>query len=152
VHIAERHGTRQATSGQAINYSGIPLIVTGWSGLCAEGLAVPRGFVTARRSYEREADALTIQIMARTGIDPHAMVRYTERVQPPPSSTPSPTLSTHLPRDERVAIMTSAISDLPAIQYGASADGDFVAAREEARRFVPPHSPTPPSLRRKTPE
>src|SRR5262245_17734472 len=47
VHIAERHGT-QATRGQAVNYAGVPLIfMGGWGGFCAEGLAVPRGFVAA---------------------------------------------------------------------------------------------------------
>jgi predicted Zn-dependent protease len=147
AHIVERHGTGRVTRGEVTKDASIPLIfMGGWGGSCTEGVAIPRGFVTARMNYEREADAMAIQIMAGAGFDPHALLRYTERVL---SSTSSSTLPTHLPRDERIATITAAISKLPAAQYAASSDADFVAAREEVRLSVQAHRRTPPSLRRK---
>src|ERR687884_102456 len=45
AHIAARHGTRQATRGELVNYASIPLIfMGGWAGYAirqAAGLAVP---------------------------------------------------------------------------------------------------------------
>jgi beta-barrel assembly-enhancing protease len=151
AHIAVRQATQQATRGQEANYASGPLIfVGGWGVSCTEG-PVPLGFVAARRNYEREADILAIEALARAGINPNALVRYTERVQPAPSSILSGKWSAHLPRDERIGIMTSAISKLPATQYAAPADEDFVAARAEVSRLVEPHRPTPPSLWHKRP-
>src|SRR5258708_19857318 len=47
AHVAARHGTRQATRGQIINYASIPLIfMAGWTGypiLPAPGLPIPLG-------------------------------------------------------------------------------------------------------------
>src|SRR5437879_13364529 len=41
-HIAQRHGTRQATRGTMVNYSSVPLICMG--GGCSEWRAIPLGF------------------------------------------------------------------------------------------------------------
>jgi predicted Zn-dependent protease len=154
AHIAERHGTRQATRGQVINYASVPLVfMGGWAG-CASGAAVPLGFLKFQQNFERQADFLAVQAMARAGFDPNALVRYIERVQPPPPpSTEASTAPSPLPtRDQRIAVMMSGISQLPATQYTSPANGEFEVAREEIRRFAPPHRPTPPSLRRKAPE
>src|ERR1700719_4161509 len=49
-HVAARHGTRQATKGQIVNYGTIPLIfLGGWTGYAIRqgmGLAIPMGFLT----------------------------------------------------------------------------------------------------------
>jgi beta-barrel assembly-enhancing protease len=46
AHVAARHGTRQATRGQIINYASLPLIfMGGWTGYAiyqGAGLAIPR--------------------------------------------------------------------------------------------------------------
>src|SRR5437588_1624080 len=60
AHVAARHGTRQATRGQLINYGSIPLIfLGGWTGYAIRqgaGLAIPLGFLTFSRGFESEAD------------------------------------------------------------------------------------------------
>jgi predicted Zn-dependent protease len=58
AHGAARHGTRQATRGQIINYASLPLIfMGGWTGYAiyqGAGLAIPLGFLTFSVSF-REA-------------------------------------------------------------------------------------------------
>jgi predicted Zn-dependent protease len=53
AHVAARHGTRQATRGQIVNYASIPLIfMGGWTGYAIRqgaGLAIPMGFLTFSR-------------------------------------------------------------------------------------------------------
>src|SRR5215467_14565344 len=60
AHVAARHGTRQATRGQIVNYGSIPLIfLGGWTGYAIRqgmGLAIPMGFLTFSRAFESEAD------------------------------------------------------------------------------------------------
>lgn len=152
-HIAERHETRQATRGQIINYANVPLVFMGNSTGCASDAAIPLGFLKFQQDFERQADFLAVQAMARAGFDPNALVRYIERVQPatPPSPGGSTALSALPARDLRIAVMMSGISTLPATRYTSPANGEFEAAREEIRRFVPPPRPTPPSLKLKTP-
>src|SRR6201993_2779274 len=58
AHVAARHGTRQATRGQLINYGSIPLIfLGGWAGYAvrqAMAIAVPIGFLKFSRGLEME--------------------------------------------------------------------------------------------------
>ncbi len=85
AHVAARHGTRQATRGQLVNYGSIPLIfMGGWVGYAvrqAAGLAVPLGFLKFSRGFEREADMLGLQYMYKTGYDPTAFVDFFEKIQ-----------------------------------------------------------------------
>src|SRR5579871_5758634 len=64
AHVAARHGTRQATRGQLVNYGTLPLIfMGGWAGYAvrqAMTLAIPMGFLKFSRSMEVEADLLEI--------------------------------------------------------------------------------------------
>jgi predicted Zn-dependent protease len=147
-HIAQRHGTRQATRGQIVNYSSIPLIFVG--GRCA-GQAIPLGFVAMQRQAELEADSLAVQAMARAGFDPEALVRYVERL--PATSTGAITKAySPMPEpDRRIAAMRSAIAKLPRVEYAAGAPGEFAAVQREVRPAAE-SAPTPPSLIRKRPE
>src|SRR5450432_971654 len=58
AHVAARHGTRQATRGQLINYGSIPLIfLGGWTGYAIRqgaSLAIPMGFLSFSRGMESE--------------------------------------------------------------------------------------------------
>jgi len=84
AHVAARHGTRQATRGQIINYASIPLIfMGGWTGYAIRqgaGLAIPLGFLTFSRGFESEADYLGLQYLYKAGYDPGSFVDFFEKI------------------------------------------------------------------------
>ena len=148
-HIAQRHGTRQATRGTMVNYSSVPLIFMG--GGCSEGHAIPLGFMASQRSAELEADFLAIQTIARAGFNPRALMQYLRRVQVQPAGAISKAYSSLPDRDQRLAAMLSAIEKLPTVDYAAVAPAEFAAARQELRSLTKPRRPQhPPTLMRKT--
>jgi predicted Zn-dependent protease len=148
-HIAQHHGIRQLRA-QPVNTGHTPLIfMGGWAGGSPDGLAVPLGFLTSMRSNEREADVLAVQLMAQSGFDPEALVRYIERVQPPVGNT-AKAFSVLPDRDQRVAGIRHAIGNLPPSNYAAPGE-EFLAVQREVqdlmeRRSVPA---VPPTLKRK---
>ncbi len=85
AHVAARHGTRQATRGDLVNYGSIPLIfMGGWAGYAARqaaSLAIPLGFLKFSRGFEREADMLGLQYMYKAGYDPTSFVNFFEKIQ-----------------------------------------------------------------------
>jgi predicted Zn-dependent protease len=85
AHVAARHGTRQATRGELINYASIPLIfMGGWAGYAirsAAQLAVPLGFLKFSRGMETEADQLGLAYLYKSGYDPIAFVDFFERIE-----------------------------------------------------------------------
>src|SRR6185437_2231148 len=84
AHVAARHGTRQATKGEIINYATLPLIfVGGGIGLAGRSLAevaIPLGFLKFSRGDEREADYLGVQYMYESGYDPQAFTEMFEKL------------------------------------------------------------------------
>ena len=109
AHVAARHGTRQATRGQLINYGTIPLIFAGgWAGYAvrqAVGLAVPLGFLKFSRNMEAEADLLGLQYMYKSGYDPTEFVNFFERIQTLEKKKPgavSKLFSTHPMTNDRI--------------------------------------------------
>src|SRR6266540_3232444 len=85
AHVAARHGTRQATKGQIINYATIPLIfMGGWTGYAIRqgvGVAIPLGFLKFTQTMETEADYLGLQYLYKSGYDPTAFVDFFEKIQ-----------------------------------------------------------------------
>jgi predicted Zn-dependent protease len=109
AHVAARHGTRQATRGQLINIATIPLIfMGGWTGYAIyEGasVAIPLGFLTFSRAFEREADYLGLQYMYKAGYDPTSFVDFFEKIETMEKRKPgtiSKVFSTHPMTDDRI--------------------------------------------------
>ena len=84
AHVAARHGTKQATRGELIDYASIPLLFTGgWAGFAARraiGLAVPTGLLRFSRGMETEADRLGLEYLYRSGYDPVACIDFFEKM------------------------------------------------------------------------
>lgn len=119
AHVAARHGTRQATRGSIINYASIPLIfMGGWTGYAIRqgaGLAIPIGFLTFSRGFEREADNLGLQYLYKAGYDPNAFVDFFEKIQSLEKKKPgsiSKVFSTHPMTDDRIKNSQKNIQEL----------------------------------------
>ena len=119
AHVAARHGTRQATRGQIINYASIPLIfMGGWTGYAIRqgaGLAIPLGFLTFSRGFESEADYLGLQYMYKAGYDPTAFVDFFEKIQSLEKKKPgtmAKVFSTHPMTDDRIKAAQKNISTI----------------------------------------
>src|SRR3954470_23784785 len=119
AHVAARHGTRQATRGQLINYASIPLIfMGGWTGYAIRqgaGLAIPMGFLTFSRGFEREADYLGLQYLYKSGYDPTAFVDFFEKIQSLEKKKPgtvSKVFSTHPMSDDRIKAAQQEIQNI----------------------------------------
>jgi predicted Zn-dependent protease len=119
AHVAARHGTRQASRGELINYGSIPLIfLGGWTGYAIRqgmGLAIPMGFLSFSRGFESEADMLGLQYMYKAGYDPTCFVDFFEKVQSQEKRKPgtmSKVFSTHPPTDDRIKAAQANIQNL----------------------------------------
>ncbi len=110
AHVAARHGTRQATRGQLVQYASIaPMILLGgmagygiYQGM---GLLVPLGFLKFERGFESEADKLGLEYVYKAGYDPGAFVDFFEKVQSQERRKPgtmSKLFSSHPPTDDRI--------------------------------------------------
>jgi beta-barrel assembly-enhancing protease len=109
AHVAARHGTRQATRGDIVNYGSIPLIfLGGWTGYAIRqgmGLAIPMGFLSFSRGFEAEADKFGLEYMYKAGYDPESFVDFFEKVQSQEKRKPgtmSKVFSSHPPTDDRI--------------------------------------------------
>ena len=88
-HVVLRHGTAQASAGQKFAIGAIAgqilgAIVGGRTGsVIAQGSEIGIGtyFLKYGREYERQADLLGAQIMARAGYDPRAMARMFQTIE-----------------------------------------------------------------------
>src|SRR5215468_5801943 len=119
AHVAARHGTRQATKGQLINYGSIPLIfMGGWTGYAIRqgaGLAIPLGFLTFSRGFEKEADYLGLQYLYKSGYDPTAFVDFFEKIQSKEKKKPgtmAKIFATHPMTDDRIKTSQKEIQDI----------------------------------------
>jgi predicted Zn-dependent protease len=109
AHIAARHGTRQASRAQLVNLATIPLIfMGGWTGYGIRqgvSVAIPLGFLTFSRGFEREADFLGLQYLYKAGYDPTAFVDFFEKIQSDEKRRPgtmAKVFSSHPMTDDRI--------------------------------------------------
>jgi predicted Zn-dependent protease len=142
AHVAARHGTRQATRGDMINYGTIPLIfLGGWTGFAIRqgaGLAIPMGFLKFNRGFESEADMLGLEYMYKAGYDPTALVDFFEKVQSLEKRKPgtmSKVFSDHPPTGDRITkcqmVIQKYLKEKPEYVLSTSEFGD-VKARTQA--------------------
>jgi len=161
AHVAARHGTKQATRGELANIASIPLIfMGGWAGYAIRqgmGLAIPLGFLTFSRSFEREADYLGLQYMYKSGYDPTSFVDFFEKIQSLEKRKPgsvSKVFSTHPMTDDRIkAAQTQIDKELVAKPEYVVTTSEFNDVKGRLgmlhnRRKVDTDDPSRPRLRR----
>jgi len=111
AHVAARHGTKQATRGEMAQIGMIaasiviPYTWTGYAVRQGASMAIPLGFLTFSRGFEREADYLGLQYMYKTGYDPTSFVDFFEKIQSMEKKKPgsvSKVFSTHPMTDDRI--------------------------------------------------
>jgi predicted Zn-dependent protease len=120
AHVAARHGVEQASKGQIVNFSTLPLIfLGGWGGFAARqaaSLAIPVGFLKFGRSAEYEADMLGVQYLWATGYDPNAMSTFFEKLQAQEKKKPGTmarVFSTHPMVGDRIERVNALIARFP---------------------------------------
>jgi predicted Zn-dependent protease len=161
AHVAARHGTRQATKGQLINFATIPLIfMGGWTGYAIQqgaSVAIPLGFLKFSQSMESEADFLGLQYMYKTGYDPTAFVDFFEKIETLEKKKPgtlSKIFSSHPPTEDRIKKSQQEIQKIlkakPEYVVNTSEFNDVKSrlAMLHNRRKVDTDDPSRPRLRR----
>jgi beta-barrel assembly-enhancing protease len=88
-HVLLRHGTANATKAQGFQLGQVAgaiagaVVGGGWGQIISEGSQIGLGtaFLRYSRDYEKQADLLGAQIMARAGYDPRDLGRMFETIQ-----------------------------------------------------------------------
>ena len=119
AHVAARHGTRQATKAQLINFATIPLLfIGGWTGYGiyqASGLLIPMTFLKFSRGMESEADLLGVQYLYKSGYDPTSFIDFFEKMQADEKRRPgtmAKLFSSHPPHGSRIRKTQKSIDQL----------------------------------------
>jgi predicted Zn-dependent protease len=119
AHVAARHGTKNATKGELLNWATIPLIFLGgpigFGVRSAASLLVPMKFLQFSRGAEREADYLGLQYLYKTGYDPLAFIEFFEKIQAREKSRPgtiAKAFTTHPPTPDRIEAATGEINTI----------------------------------------
>src|SRR3989442_11210906 len=163
AQVAARHGTKQASKAELVNFASIPLIFMGGVGgfalRQAAGFLIPMQFLQFSRSDEAEADYLGLQYVYKTGYDPGAMVSFFEKLQAKESARPgsvSKMFSTHPPTGDRIEMTKKNIElILPDKDQYVVTTSEFnkvktLLAQLENRKPSPEEA-NKPSLKRRTP-
>jgi hypothetical protein len=142
-HVILRHGTAQATKGQKFQLGALAgqvlgAIVGGRTGsVIAQGSEFGLGayFLKYSREYEREADLLGAQIMARAGYDPRQMANMFRTIEKQGGNRSPEWLSSHPnPGNRHEAINREAAM----LRVEPSSDsGDFSNAQARLKQMSP---------------
>jgi predicted Zn-dependent protease len=145
-HVVLRHGTAQATKGQKFQLGALAgqvlgAVIGGRTGaVVSQGSQLGLGtyFLKYSRDYEREADLLGAQLMARAGYDPREMAHMFETIEKQGSSGPE-FLSDHPNPGNRVQAINRE-ADMLRVAPGNRSIGDLQAIH--ARLNQMPKAPT----------
>ena len=146
-HVILRHGTAQASKGQKFQIGAVAgqilgAIVGGRTGsVIAQGSQIGLGtyFLKYGREYERQADLLGAQIMARAGYDPRQMARMFETIERRGGGRGPEWLSDHPNPGNRVEAINREADSLR-VNRSMASNGDFQAIRSRLNQM--PAAPT----------
>jgi predicted Zn-dependent protease len=143
-HVVLRHGTAQATKGQKFQIGAIAgqilgSIVGGTKGaIISQGSQIGLGtyFLKYGREYEREADLLGAQIMARAGYDPRQMANMFRTIQQQGGNRGPEWMSSHPDPGNRYAAINRE-AEMLRIDGRADTADEFQQARSQLARLSP---------------
>jgi hypothetical protein len=143
-HVILRHGTAQATKGQKYQIGSIAgqilgAIVGGKTGaVISQGSQIVPGviFMKYGREYERQADLLGAQIMARAGYDPRQMANMFRTIQAQGGNRGPEWLSSHPDPGNRYEAINREAASLRVEGRADTAD-EFQSARSSMARMSP---------------
>jgi beta-barrel assembly-enhancing protease len=145
-HVALRHGTAQATKGQKFQIGAIAgqilgAIVGGTAGsVISQGSQFGLGayFLKYGREYERQADLLGAQIMARAGYDPREMASMFKTIEAQGGGGGPEWLSDHPNPGNRYNAITKEAAALRV--EGNASTGEFPATQARLREMSPAYT------------
>ncbi len=132
-HVALRHGTAQATKGEKFQIGAVAGQILGAIVGGAAGSAIAQGsqfglgayFLKYGREYERQADLLGAQIMARAGYDPRQMANMFRTIEKESGGSGGPEwLSSHPNPGNRYDAINREAAMLQ-VQGSAPSDAEF---------------------------
>jgi len=139
AHVAARHGTRQASKAEFINYASFPLIFLGgpigYGVRSLASVAIPLSFLHFSRADEKEADFLGMEYMYKAGYDPQATVTFFQKIESTEKHKPgsiAKAFSTHPQTPDRIAASEKEIATVlpPKSEYVVTtSEFDQVKAR-----------------------
>jgi hypothetical protein len=137
AHVLLRHGTANATKAQGFQMGALAgaiagaVIGGGLGQVISQGSQFGLGtwLMKYSREYEKQADLMGAQIMARAGYDPRALARMFETIQKTGGGSPPQWLSSHPDPGNRTQYITQEASQLRL----APAPDDSGFARTRAR-------------------
>src|SRR6266446_2461195 len=165
AHVAARHGTKNATKGEIMQWASIPAMIfipysmAGYAMYQGLNLAIPLTFLKFSRDAEKEADFLGLQYMYKAGYDPNSYVTFFERIQADEKRRPGTipkVFSTHPPTPDRIENTQKEIARiLPAKQEYIVTTSEFDTVKARLRnimfsRKVSDNATGKPTLRTKT--
>ena len=148
-HVALRHGTAQATRGEKFQWGALAGTIAGAILGGAAGRAVAQGtqfglgafFLKYSREFEREADLLGTQIMARAGYDPRELGTMFELIEQQAGGGAPQWLSSH-PNPGNRSEYIAAEADLLTIENPITDTSEFDRIRASLNDEAPPVNAT----------
>jgi beta-barrel assembly-enhancing protease len=165
AHTALRSSTKEATKGELMELSTVPLVILGPAGWGGYGiyqglnLSIPITFLKFHREAQRAADFYGLQYLYKSGYDPECLLRLLERSRSrEPATTKIPeTFSEYPPLPERLASMKKEIARILPHQDAAIINtAEFQEIQDRLRALKSkeivgsPALPGKPTLRRAT--
>ncbi|MEP7118523.1 MAG: M48 family metallopeptidase [Acidobacteriota bacterium] len=137
-HVLLRHGTANATKAQKFQIGAMAgaiagaIIGGGWGGAIAQGSQFGLGawLMKYSREYEKQADLLGAQIMARAGYDPRDLAKMFEAIEKESQgNTPPQWLSSHPDPGNRVQYIRQEAAKLQIASRNSGAGFAGIKAR-----------------------
>ncbi len=143
AHVLLRHGTANATKAQKFQIGAVAgaiagaIIGGGWGEAISQGSQLGLGawLMKYSREYEKQADLLGAQIMARAGHDPRELARMFEAIEKQSKGSPPQWLSSHPNPGNRVQYIRQEADKLT---IGARPSGTGFAAAKARFAAMPP--------------